>query len=189
MIINVTGGPDMSLMEVNEASSIIQEAAHEEANIIFGAVVDQSLQGKVKITVIATGFERRGSTRHVPAAAMQTPVDLHNYTAHLAARVAEHQMEQPLAHPGGHGSLTQGGGIQGGVSQNGVGQNGVHAGAGVAPLNVTRRPQIDLTLPNTTTGPLTGAGVGAVSGTKSAHDDDLELRSPLDVPAFLRRQS
>jgi len=175
VIINVTGGPDMSLMEVNEASSIIQEAAHEEANIIFGAVVDPGLQGKVKITVIATGFERRGATRHVPAAAMQTPVDLHNYTAHLAARVAEHQMEQPLAHASGQGSVHPG---------------AVHVGGGVAPLNVTRRPQIDLTLPNTTTGPLTGAGVGAVSGAKSTHDEDaLELRSPLDVPAFLRRQS
>src|ERR687892_424859 len=83
VIINVTGGPDLSLMEVNEASSIIQEAAHEDANIIFGAVVDPHLQGKVKITVIATGFDRRGSSRGVPASAMQTPVDLHSYTAHM----------------------------------------------------------------------------------------------------------
>ena len=50
VIINVTGGPDLSLMEVNEASCVIQEAAHEDANIIFGAVVDPSLKGKVKIT-------------------------------------------------------------------------------------------------------------------------------------------
>ena len=46
VIINVTGGPDMSLMEVNEASCVIQEAAHEDANIIFGAVVDPNLNGK-----------------------------------------------------------------------------------------------------------------------------------------------
>src|SRR5918996_1720002 len=58
VIINVTGGPDLSLIEVSEASGIIQEAAHEEANIIFGAVVDPRMQGQVKITVIATGFER-----------------------------------------------------------------------------------------------------------------------------------
>jgi cell division protein FtsZ len=83
VIINVTGGPDLSLMEVNEASSIIQEAAHEDANIIFGAVVDPNLVGKVKITVIATGFDRRGHGREVPPAALQTPVDLHNYTAHV----------------------------------------------------------------------------------------------------------
>src|SRR6476469_4564854 len=58
VIINVTGGPDLSLVEVSEASAVIQEAAHEEANIIFGAVVDPKMEGKVKITVIATGFDR-----------------------------------------------------------------------------------------------------------------------------------
>ena len=63
VIINVTGGPDMSLMEVNEASCVIQEAAHEDANIIFGAVVDPDLVGKVKITVIATGFDRKSHAR------------------------------------------------------------------------------------------------------------------------------
>src|SRR5687767_6500788 len=63
VIINVTGGPDLSLMEVNEASCVIQEAAHEDANIIFGAVVDPKLAGKVKITVIATGFDRGARSR------------------------------------------------------------------------------------------------------------------------------
>src|SRR3954447_2922608 len=56
VIINVTGGTDLSLVEVSEASCIVQEAADEDANIIFGAVVDPMLKGKVKITVIATGF-------------------------------------------------------------------------------------------------------------------------------------
>src|SRR5688500_148746 len=87
VIINVTGGPDMSLMEVNEASCVIQEAAHEDANIIFGAVVDPQLEGKLKITVIATGFDRKGAGRGAPAA-LQTPVDLSNYTAHLNAASA-----------------------------------------------------------------------------------------------------
>jgi cell division protein FtsZ len=72
VIINVTGGPDLSLMEVNEASCVIQEAAHEDANIIFGAVVDPALAGKVKITVIATGFDRAGSSRH--RVAVERPV-------------------------------------------------------------------------------------------------------------------
>ena len=88
VIINVTGGPDMSLMEVNEASCVIQEAAHEDANIIFGAVVDPKLEGKVKITVIATGFDRKGAGRGAPAAALQTPVDLSNYTDHMNAAAA-----------------------------------------------------------------------------------------------------
>jgi cell division protein FtsZ len=77
VIINVTGGPDLSLLEVSEASTIIQEAAHEDANIIFGAVVDKQLEGRVKITVIATGFDR--APRDPMAAATQTPVDLAHY--------------------------------------------------------------------------------------------------------------
>jgi cell division protein FtsZ len=77
VIINVTGGTDFSLVEVNEASLIIQEAAHEDANIIFGAVVDPRMDGRIKITVIATGFDRDPG----PAQAGTTPVDLQHYAA------------------------------------------------------------------------------------------------------------
>lgn len=56
IIINVTGGADLSLYEVNEASTLITEAAHEDAEIIFGAVIDDSLGDEVRVTVIATGF-------------------------------------------------------------------------------------------------------------------------------------
>jgi cell division protein FtsZ len=56
VLINFTGGSDLSLHEVEEAARIVQEAAHEEANIIFGAVVDPSLQDEIRMTVIATGF-------------------------------------------------------------------------------------------------------------------------------------
>ncbi len=58
VLINVTGGEDMTLHEVAEAANIIQEAADPDANIIFGTVVDRALQGRVKVTVIATGFAR-----------------------------------------------------------------------------------------------------------------------------------
>jgi cell division protein FtsZ len=58
ILINITGGPDLTLFEVNEASSLIQEAAHEEANIIFGSVIDPNVKDEVRITVIATGFDR-----------------------------------------------------------------------------------------------------------------------------------
>ena len=57
ILINITGGPDLTLFEVNEASTLIQEAAHEDANIIFGAVLDDKMKDSVKITVIATGFK------------------------------------------------------------------------------------------------------------------------------------
>ena len=56
LLINVTGGPDLSLYEVNEAASLIQEEAHEDANIIFGAVIDDKLSDEIRVTVIATGF-------------------------------------------------------------------------------------------------------------------------------------
>ncbi len=56
IIINVTGGKDLSLYEVNEASTLITEAAHEDAEIIFGAVIDDSMGDEVRVTVIATGF-------------------------------------------------------------------------------------------------------------------------------------
>ena len=58
MLINITGGPDLTLYEVNEASTLIQEAAHEDANIIFGAVIDESIpEGEIRVTVIATGLD------------------------------------------------------------------------------------------------------------------------------------
>jgi len=58
ILINITGGPDLTLHEVNEASSLVQQAAHEDANIIFGSVIDPRLTDEVRITVIATGFDR-----------------------------------------------------------------------------------------------------------------------------------
>ncbi len=155
VIINITGGPDMSLMEVSEASSVIQEAAHEDANIIFGAVIDPSLVGKIKLTVIATGFDRKSAGRAVPAAALQTPVDLTSYSVH-ASRAAD--------------------GTAAGVEAP------VHQGAGPAaiPLTVNRRAPLDLPLRS-------AASAGSGGGTLEM--DALDISSPLDVPAFLRRQS
>jgi cell division protein FtsZ len=151
VIINVTGGPDLSLMEVNEASSIIQEAAHEDANIIFGAVVDPELTGKVKITVIATGFDRKPAGRGLTSSVLQTPVDLHNYQEHLT-RTAPPVERQPPA------VMAQG------------------APTGPLQLTLNRRPGVDLSLP------LAGSD-------RSGEHGGLDLSSPLDVPAFLRRQS
>jgi len=196
VIINVTGGPDMSLVEVNEASCVIQEAAHEDANIIFGAVIDPNLSGKVKITVIATGFERKGSARHIPSAALPTPTDLTSYTAHLtrpetvpAAQAPSPTVQAPPA-----------------VQQPPAAVQHAAAASEQPPaFTVTRRPALELSLP------LGGGGAGRASGTGKAgaargvngagaagpgdavmrgetHDDGLDLAS-LDVPAFLRRQS
>jgi cell division protein FtsZ len=155
VIINVTGGPDLSLMEVNEASCVIQEAAHEDANIIFGAVVDPTLKGRVKITVIATGFDRPAV--HASRSPMvQTPVDLNAYTEHLARHAEAASVPELISGPPPAPlPITE-----------------PPAGRPVTPaLTVSRRPGLELTLP-----PLTGL-------------DAIEPLSPLDVPAFLRRQS
>ena len=63
ILINITGGGNMTLVEVNQACSLIQEAAHEDANIIFGSVIDDEMGDRLKITVIATGFASQNSRR------------------------------------------------------------------------------------------------------------------------------
>ena len=83
VILHVTGGLDLGLHEVDQAATVIQEAAHEDANFIFGSVVDPDMEGRVKITVIATGFDEIGSRHAVANAALtaaDTPVDLKNYS-------------------------------------------------------------------------------------------------------------
>jgi cell division protein FtsZ len=62
ILLNITGGTDLGLFEVNEAAEIIQSAADQNSNIIFGAVVDDTLADSVRVTVIATGFERPSRT-------------------------------------------------------------------------------------------------------------------------------
>ena len=63
LLLNITGGSNLTLMEVNEASEIIAEAADQDANIIFGAVIDDSLKDELRVTVIATGFDQKLSPR------------------------------------------------------------------------------------------------------------------------------
>src|SRR5664280_1937944 len=66
LLLNITGGSDLTLYEVNEAAGVISEAADDDANIIFGAVVDERLEGKISITVVATGFGE-GKRGEMPA--------------------------------------------------------------------------------------------------------------------------
>jgi cell division protein FtsZ len=149
VIINVTGGSDLSLIEVSEASAIIQEAAHEDANIIFGAVVDPKMEGRVKITVIATGFDRPSAARSVPASTVHTPVDLQSYSSW------KQESGEKVAAAGGGGSR----------------------------MMFSRRAVLDLPMPAKVNG---GASPDELAMGAGA---EFEPVSPLDVPAFLRRQS
>ncbi len=64
ILFNVTGGPTLSLYEINQAASVIRETAHPDVNLIFGAVVDEDMGDEIRITVIATGFERAMPSIH-----------------------------------------------------------------------------------------------------------------------------
>ena len=145
VIINITGGPDLSLLEVSEASSLIQEAAHEEAHIIFGAVVDPKLQGQVKVTVIATGFDGTAVRTTEGHTASQTPVDLQHYATRLKDR-----------------------------------GDGMSAEPGR--LSISRRPSLDLPLKETA-----AKTTAAPAPANDLSDLALDVDSPFDVPAFLRR--
>ena len=63
ILFHITGGNDLSLYEVNEAAAIVKETAHPDVNLMFGAVIDPNLEGEIRMTVIATGFERRTGMR------------------------------------------------------------------------------------------------------------------------------
>ena len=87
VLINITGGEDMSLHEVSEAANIIQEASDPDANIIFGTVIERGMQGKVKVTVIATGFNRddvrsSGLGTQAPRLRERTPPPVEAYEEH-----------------------------------------------------------------------------------------------------------
>jgi cell division protein FtsZ len=147
VIINVTGGPDLSLIEVSEASAIIQEAAHEEANIIFGAVVDPNMSGRVKITVIATGFDRPAAAKTATPAATPTPVDLQSYAT---------------------------------WKQESTERVAMAAAGGSRGMSFARRPVLDLPIV---------PPKGEAESEPLSPGAEFEPVSPLDVPAFLRRQT
>jgi len=188
VIINVTGGPDLSLVEVSEASSIVQEAADEDANIIFGAVIDPALNGKVKITVIATGFGAQAAAR--PAApATTTPVDMTQYADYARLRSDTVPVQAPAASMSISMSVPPG------------------------RMTIARRSLLDLPMAangGTSTAPSSGPSAPATSPVNSSSsagdkrdsdamrpaaeagaatiDPDFDLSSTFDVPAFLRRQ-
>jgi cell division protein FtsZ len=101
ILFNVTGGPNMSLFEVNEAAAIIKETSHPDVNLIFGAVIDENMGDEVRITVIATGFEQsRVTTRRPVKASTASARDRVNPAVTAAPRpVARPAQPPPQAQP------------------------------------------------------------------------------------------
>ena len=91
VLINVTGSMDIGLEEVETAANLVQEAAHPDANIIFGAAFDESLEDEIRVTVIATGFDEKPAAAPAPAAQPEAPVQ----QAPAAGEEAPAQAEAP----------------------------------------------------------------------------------------------
>jgi cell division protein FtsZ len=159
ILINITGSSSLKLAEVNEASTIIQSAADEDANIIFGAVQDDKLKDEVKITVIATGFKNQPHRRdHVLSSAHQ---------AISSARSASAYQPQTPA-PRINGIATNGG-VSNGSAPNGSPVNGAAMHTGVARTAASGREH-----------PSLAAVTEALTSNVEADD--------LDVPAFIRKR-
>lgn len=88
ILFNVTGGPNLTLFEVNQAASIIKETAHPDVNLIFGAVIDPNMGDDVRITVIATGFDRAAPVRTAVRPITLTKDENRKIAAPVAASVA-----------------------------------------------------------------------------------------------------
>jgi cell division protein FtsZ len=94
ILFNVTGGPNLSLFEVNQAAAIIKETAHPDVNLIFGAVIDPTIGDELRVTVIATGFEQAGPARRT---ARRAPTTRRDGKVEVAAEAAAVEAFQPSA--------------------------------------------------------------------------------------------
>ncbi len=84
LLFNITGGTDLSMFEVDEAARIITESCDVEANIIFGATINENYTGEIKITVVATGFNEESNQRHYEAPKNQMQSGFGKRPAHMS---------------------------------------------------------------------------------------------------------
>ena len=104
VLLSIAGGSDLGLFEINEAASLVQEAAHPEANIIFGTVIDDSLGDEVRVTVIAAGFEAGGPThKKMEPTAFRSP-ERQSGGAGAGSHAPEHSSSSQPAAAGGNGT-------------------------------------------------------------------------------------
>lgn len=99
VLINISGGMDLAIDEVTTISSIIQEEAGDEAEIIFGAVHDPSLEGKVRVTVIATGFDQVDDDKVIPGGFRRNRAAQHAKPAHAPEPATSEEVERPERAP------------------------------------------------------------------------------------------
>ncbi|MBZ5627937.1 MAG: cell division protein FtsZ [Acidobacteriia bacterium] len=158
ILINITGSSSLKLAEVNEASTIVQSAADEDANIIFGAVQDEKMKDEIKITVIATGFKQQPQRKDRGITAAQQAIS--------SARTVSAYQTQPAA-PRVNGGAN--GGVMHGSAMHSGAMNGGAMNGGAVRLAAPARENPNL-----------AAVSEAMTGGVEADD--------LDVPAFIRKR-
>ncbi|MBV8206602.1 MAG: cell division protein FtsZ [Acidobacteria bacterium] len=162
ILINITGSASLKLAEVNEASLIIQSAAHEDANIIFGAVLDDKMKDDVKITVIATGFQSGAPARRER---MGSAAQL----SHAAAPAGAERDLEPVPILAGEQDSTED-----------------------EEQFISATPRTSMAAGFSTPGPAQPpamAAPGALESWSSAAADQAYSPDELDVPAFLRKRA
>jgi cell division protein FtsZ len=110
LLINITGGRDMTLQEVNEALTLVHDAADSEAEIIFGSLIDEEIKDEVKITIIATGFVHRDARqpqRSTMVVAQPTPVPLVTRPAPSVLNAAREEVASLVPAKAGRVSSTE----------------------------------------------------------------------------------
>jgi cell division protein FtsZ len=161
VLLSIAGGSDLGLFEINEAASLVQESAHEDANIIFGTVIDDSLGDEVRVTVIAAGFDGVAPARKSmdPAA-----VGSRSVASGQGGDGGQSQglpPTRPSAFDGGRHDQSQAGAV------GAAGQGAVQNGPGGLPPRTGQRPG--------------GFGAGRTVPVEDEGDDEV------DVPPFMRR--
>ena len=105
MLLSIAGGSDLGLFEINEAAALVSQAAHAEANIIFGATIDDALGDEVRVTVIAAGFDGGMPQRRDEGTVLrrerpvQSQAETRAAAQQLATKVKPEQAQQPAARP------------------------------------------------------------------------------------------
>ncbi|GAA1837495.1 cell division protein FtsZ [Pseudonocardia ailaonensis] len=191
VLLSIAGGSDLGLFEINEAASLVQEAAHPEANIIFGTVIDDSLGDEVRITVIAAGFESGGPAhKKIDPVAFRTGEPARTGSEPVASTPAPPVAPTPQpAAQAAPPAESNGHGTNHGATAN---QNGTLPP--VAPYSppAPRRPEAEHQNPamsglggelTAETATATAVATGIPAGTEQV----TELDDDVDVPPFMRR--
>jgi cell division protein FtsZ len=175
VLLSISGGSDLGLFEINEAASLVSDAAHADANIIFGAVIDDALGDEVRVTVIAAGFDSGRPSQRKDASAAVVP-------GSSSAPAGLPPYRRPVTSPPVHQSAGERRVVPQTASSPSVPQSAPQANGGT-PAPSAARPAHAPTGGGITVPPLPPIP-GPVAGRRPLSNEDFE--EELDIPEFLK---